>query len=231
MSNYLVFATGNKNKQFEIQNIIQQEMGKLKCLIHLHVKFIDLGDIPEIQSLHTEEVAVEKAKEAGIRLLQNTKFMESLGEYQNLFVLVDDTGLYAKTSPVNKVTYAGKGFPGALIKDFMKGIEGNPCEGMCQMFGGSMAHAQVTIGINNVATQNVYTATESDCGRISITPLYNPSHKSFGWDPCFIPNEVNGDKNNNRSYDMLTKKEKNETSMRSKAIIKAFHLVCDVLTS
>lgn len=231
MSNYLVFATGNKSKQVEIRSIIQQEMEKLKCSVNLQVIFIDLGDIPEIQSLHTHEVAIEKAKEAGKRL-QQMEFTKDIGHDDNIFVLVDDTGLYAKTSPINKITYTGKGFPGALIKDFMKSIEGNANEGICGMFGGSMAHAEVTIGIYNICDGSSDSATESDYGQISITPLYNPEHESFGWDACFIPNEINGNINkNSKSYDMLSRKEKNTTSMRSKAIIKAFHKICNILTT
>ena len=230
MTSHIVFVTGNKNKQKEISDIIFSKMVADKKPHNFKLHFINFPYMEEIQSVNTNKVSENKVQKAAECLKKETEFLKTLEPYKNIFILVDDTGLYAKTSPVNKITYTGKGYPGALIKDFVKSIEGNCCDGICNSFGGSMACTEVSIGIFNITTCIWDVVTELDYGHIPIEPKYDTTNKSFGWDPCFIPNTI-GDKKNEKhlSYDMLPSDIKNKYSMRSKAISSAYDKICSHL--
>lgn len=204
--------------------------GKRQSL-NLQLHFINFPYLEEIQSVQTSRVCKDKLMKAGEALRKETEYLKMLGPYHNIFVMVDDSGLYAKTSPKCDLTYEGKGFPGALIKDFIKSVEGDFCEGICKQFGGSSAIAEVSIGIYNIITDIDDVVTKMDYGYIPVEPKHNKEKENFGWDPCFVPNKIGQDDNTkNESYDMIPTSIKNQYSMRSKAISAAFDLVCSYLS-
>ena len=142
----LVFVTGNLNKVKQVEKY---------CHTSLQHKKIDL---PEIQSLDTEEVIEHKVKEA----------------YQQLHtpVLVEDVSL--------RFLALGK-LPGTFIKWFLQELAE---EGMCRLLDGytdRSAIAQVTYGLYDGKEVHMFTATAN--GTIADTPRGN----SWGWNQIFIP--------------------------------------------
>ena len=232
--NHLIFVTGNAKKQTEISDIIMQEFTKSKfygTALSLHF-YKPSKDIPEIQSINTSEVAEAKAITTAKIIEEDVEFMKSLQPCQNIYVLVDDTGLYAKTSPLLRKTFNGIGYPGALIKHYMHSSE-DPCKTICQEFGGSIAFAEVSIGIHNITLNHSYHATGRVEGYIPFEPLYNTNGENFGFDPCFVPRMNNFDETESSdefhlyyketSYAQL--KDKNKYSMRKIAICKALEQI------
>lgn len=211
----IYFVTGNENKQLEIKNIIVDE-SKNYPNFEFNLHFIKPSvDIPEIQSTDVITVVENKVSEVA-----KTINLEELDE--NAFIVVDDTGYYSHEMPINKVTFSGKGYPGALIKDLMKSTQldnQSPSEAICRMFGKSDAMVEVGLGIFNCYSHKVSHVSGKDIGKVPKSPQFGD--RSFGWDPCFVPNKI-GDEVNKKSlsYAQLTEKQKNSCSMREKAIVK-----------
>lgn len=229
--NHLVFVTGNLNKQEEIREIMKEEFSKdrfYENALQLHF-YNPKEEIHEIQSINTSEVAHQKAIDVAKVIEADQEFMKTFNSAKNIYVMVDDTGLYAKTSPINRKTYANLGYPGALIKNYMSSIESDPCKAICHEFGGSVAFAECSIGFHNIILNTTDCVTYTTDGYIPVTPKYNETHDDFGWDPCFVPRRDNFDLYDdsdpfnefykNESYSQM--KNKNTYSMRNKAIGRA----------
>lgn len=235
MTNHVIFVTGNKTKQTEISNIFFQEFIKNNTISNIQLHFYNLKTIiPEIQSINTMEVAIHKASEASKIILMDTEYIKQFKSYNNIYVLVDDTGLYSKTSPINKITYDGLGYPGALIKQFTDNIDGNSCNAICNAFGGSIANVQVSIGIYNLKQNITSVVNGKIIGYIPVFPQYDKDGNGFGFDPCFIPNIMSetGDMIlGNKSYAEMSQSEKNQISARKIAIINAIKQIQISLTS
>lgn len=155
----------------------------------MELKFYQpIKKIPELQSINTIDVAKHKAKEATAIMLLDADFMSSIKSYSNTYVLVWHYGLYAKMSPINKITYKDLGYPGSLIMNYMNSIDGDPREALCQQFGGSPATAECSIGIHNLKSNEIYSTTSSASGYIPIKPSSNINTINCGWNNCFVPN-------------------------------------------
>lgn len=233
--NHFVFVTGNPDKQEEIREIIMEQFTKDKFYgtsLSLHF-YEPKEELEEIQSIDTSKVAIQKALDAGKMILADKEFMESLLPANNIYVMVDDTGLYSKTSPVNRKTYTGLGYPGALIKHFMDSVSGNKCEHICQQFGGSVAFAECSIGFHNILKNTVDCTCTTVEGYIPMEPMYQVGGDNFGWDPCFVPkrNTFDSYETGDKFYDFYTEvsyaqmTEKNQYSMRNGAIRRALDLI------
>lgn len=146
----VVFVTSNEAKVREAGEILG-----------VRVEQVSL-DLPEIQALDVEEVAVAKAESA----------YRALGEPAHP-VLVEDSGL-----AIN----AWRGLPGALTKWFMMTV-GN--EGLCRMLDAGAdrsAKAVAVVAIADAGSVRVFRGEVQ--GEVSHEPK---GTGGFGWDPIFIP--------------------------------------------
>lgn len=146
----VVFVTGNRAKA--------EQLG-----LHLAHKVDHRDfDLPEIQSLSLEEVAVDKARRASA-LLQ--------AEGTDAIVLVEDTSL----------VFHGFGeLPGPFIKWFLNDI-GN--EGLCDLVSTDRrATAEVMFVLCYKDCVRTYHAKME--GTVALQPV---GDKGFGWDPIFVP--------------------------------------------
>jgi len=144
MHNFL-FVTHSQNKLAEAERFLGRK------LQHYGL------DLPELQLMDVEEVAVHKVKYAHA-VLQRP-------------VLVDDTGLYID---------AWNGLPGALVKWFMQRTGDR---GLCEMMRGfeeRTARAKTVLATFN-DTLNIYVGTLE--GTIAPEPI----GEGYSWETIFIP--------------------------------------------
>lgn len=176
------FATTNKNKLSEAREILGIEVIETPL------------EIPEIQSLKSEEVAVAKA-EAYFKVLKHPLFIEDVSLSFNSL----------------------GGLPGTYINDFSKAL-GNP--GLCDLLNESAdrsAVAKTTLVYINEDGHHVFVGEVK--GSIAVSPR---GDTNFGWDPIFIPDghtqtfaEMGSDEKNNVSMRRLAL-EKLKTFLGSK---------------
>jgi len=165
----MIFVSGNKNKFSELSDIFSKH--------NIVLEKVDF-DLPEIQSISVKDVVNEKIRYAYEKINQP--------------VIVEDTGLYITSKPMN-------GFPGALIKFYYDCLGVN---GICEKNGGNNAYCETVIGYHD--GEQILTFSGIVEGNISREPLYG--NFGFGWDPIFIP------KNYNLSFAQI--EDKNKISMR-----------------
>ena len=145
----MIFATGNENKLKEAGDILK-----------IDIKGTEL-EIPEIQSLDTEQVALAKAR-AYFAQLKEPLFVED----------------------ISMVIHAWNGLPGTYINDFMRSL-GN--EGILRLMKNEedrSAYVQATIVyIDNQSIEHTFS------GRVdgSITEEERGDN-GWGFDPIFTPN-------------------------------------------
>ncbi|MCL4375436.1 non-canonical purine NTP pyrophosphatase [Candidatus Marsarchaeota archaeon] len=141
----LTFVTGNESKFREACQILG--MGLAKTSLKLS----------EVQSLSVEEVSIEKARSAFLKLRKP--------------LIVEDTGLY-----INSLN----GFPGALIRWF----ELVGYEKICSLLpeDGRSAYAETCVTF--ISENALETFVGRINGRIASSP--RGSH-NFGWDVIFEP--------------------------------------------
>jgi XTP/dITP diphosphohydrolase len=122
--------------------------------------------------------------------------MIDLDEYGVDGIMIEDTGLHI---------YDIDGFPGALIKFYHRDY-GN--ERICKFHKGSKARAVTCIGYyGKEVGSDIYT------GSIDGVIADVPSGEGFGWDPVFyLPEKC-------KTLGQMTAKEKNDISMRAKALM------------
>lgn len=145
--NKITFITGNAAKAEQLGRHLNYPVEHLKL------------DLPEIQSLHLEEIVEHKAKEA----------------YKQIHspVLVEDTSLVF--SALGKL-------PGPLIKWFLTELKN---EGLCKLldvYKDRSAVARVVFGCYDGDKLQMFDGEIK--GRIAESPRGN---EGFGWDPIFIP--------------------------------------------
>jgi XTP/dITP diphosphohydrolase len=140
-------------------------------------------ELDEIQSTNVEDVSIHKAHQAYEILKQP--------------VIVEDTGLYIED--IN-------GFPGALIKFYMRDIG---CAGICSYHQLSKARAETVISYHDGNIIRVFKGEIK--GSISTKPL---GDNGFGWDTIFIP------EGHSKTFAQMTTDEKNAISMRHIALNK-----------
>lgn len=147
----VIFATTNQDKISEARSILKIEIEPLGL------------EIPEIQSLDPDQVAIQKAKD----------YFQKVGKP----LFVEDVAL----------TFRGLGaLPGTYISDFSKTL-GN--DGLIKLLSQSTdrsAVALTTLAYIN-APDNVMTFKGVVEGQIVKQPK---GDGGFGWDPIFMPNGI-----------------------------------------
>ncbi|MBW4654655.1 MAG: non-canonical purine NTP pyrophosphatase [Kaiparowitsia implicata GSE-PSE-MK54-09C] len=115
-------------------------------------------DLPELQSVDVEEVAVHKVKHANHVLKRP--------------VLVDDTGLYID---------AWNGMPGALVKWFMQRVHDQGICDMMRQFEVRSARAKTVLATCDETLINVY------IGVVEGSIASEPRGDGYSWETIFIP--------------------------------------------
>ena len=142
-------------------------------------------DLDEIQSTDVSEVTLHKVRQA-YEILKKP-------------LIVEDTGLYI--DDIN-------GFPGALIKFYMRDVG---CNGISAYHQLSPARAETVIGYHNGSEIQLFKGVIR--GKISQSPR---GSNGFGWDTIFIPEG----KYNGLTFAEMADYEKNAVSMRRIALNK-----------
>lgn len=144
-----LFVTHSQNKLAEAERFLDMK------LQHYGL------DLPELQSVDVEEVAVHKVKYA-YSVLQRP-------------VMVDDTGLYID---------AWNGLPGALVKWFMQRVGDRGICDMMRGFAERTARAKTVLAtIDDEVNLNIYVGTVE--GTIAPEPT---GGGGYSWETIFIPN-------------------------------------------
>lgn len=145
----LTFITGNAEKA--------TQLGRHLAFDVAHKKL----DVPEIQSLDLEEVALDKAKRAY--------------EILSTPVLVEDTAL----------TFTALGsLPGPLIKWFLIALGNDGLTKLLDGYTDRSAKAEVCFVLCDAGGTHLFKGSRS--GTIAERPR---GEKGFGWDPIFIPED------------------------------------------
>lgn len=163
-----------------------------------NLKMLNIKDIPEIQSLDINEIISYKLKEAKEKLSDS-----------DCLIIVEDTGLYLN---------ALNGFPGPLIKFLLKSIGNDGIFNICNKLENYTAEATTSFGLYNSNKDDIsfYSAT------IKGTITAPKGDHGFGWDQIFIPDGCD-----KTFAEMETIEEKNNFSMRFKALNKLFERLTD----
>lgn len=143
----ITFVTGNADKVRELENYLDIVVNQQKL------------DLPEMQSLDLEAVAIAKAQKA----------YELLG----IPVLVEDTAL----------TFSALGrLPGPFIKYFFESLQN---EGLVKLLNNFEKREAIAIACFALADKNgVQAFVGETLGLISDKPR---GEEGFGWDAIFIP--------------------------------------------
>lgn len=158
-------------------------------------KFEEISKIlPLVEQLDLDlpEIQSIDAKE-----IIQAKLNEALKHKQAEFI-VEDTSLYLESL---------NGLPGPLIKWFMKTIGNEGLSNLAYKLGNTKAEAKTLIGYVDSSKQVHYFE-----GSIKGNIIFPKGQSTFGWDTIFQPEGYS------KSFAELTKKEKNEISMRRKAL-------------
>jgi len=174
-------------------------------------KFLEVKSmLPEVEQL---ELDLEEIQETDAHKIIQAKLKEALRQHKGPF-MVEDTSLYIKSL---------NGLPGPLIKWFLQklGNEGiwrisdktflekSKIEEIGNDLKSNLAEAKTIIGYAKDA-DNIHFFEGSIKGEI-VKPT---GETNFGWDPIFKP------ENHNKSFQQMTKEEKNQVSMRKLAVEK-----------
>jgi non-canonical purine NTP pyrophosphatase (RdgB/HAM1 family) len=152
-------ASNSNLKQIYVVTSNKGKLKELTALLGIKLRVADI-DLPEIQSISVEEVAIDKAMRAYAEVGKT--------------VLVEDTGLYIDFF---------NGFPGALIKWVYNAIGNDGICGMMKNAKTKKAYAETCVCIYDGLKLKVFTSKLS--GIIVDSPRGN---KDFGWGPIFQPN-------------------------------------------
>jgi inosine/xanthosine triphosphate pyrophosphatase family protein len=229
---HLVFINENSENTKDIINIVNSTLSsiitnnfKLKFKIHL----FDI-EVPKIQSTSTVKVANDKVRLATTLMDNNGYFAGMYAENDEIYILVEDTGFYCQTKKVNNkiINHSDSGFPGALMKFYMSGFctteEANQI--FCMEYGNQICHIETTIAIMHFKANKVITISKQDFGKVANSPQNSLTGKSFEWDPVFVPDETNGQKNESKiSYAQLSKGQKYISSIRKNAFSEAIQTI------
>lgn len=157
----------------------------------LEVKSI-LGNITQLE-LDLPEIQSLDAKE----IIQD-KLKEAIKKHSGPFI-VEDTSLYLDCM---------NSLPGPLIKWFLKTIGNDGLHHIAKSYNNFNAEARTLIGYYNVGKIEFFE------GIVKGTIVSSTGSTDFGWDPIFQPD------GHQESFQQMTKKEKNQISMRRLAVEK-----------
>lgn len=160
-------------------------------------KFLEVKSIiPEIKRFN---INLEEIQENDAYKIIQSKLLQAL-KHKKGFLIIEDTSLYLDCL---------NGFPGPLIKWFLDKIGVEGIYNLTQKFGNNKAQAKTIIGYAK-SKKEIFFFEGVIQGKI-VKPSGPPT---FGWDPIFKPNGYN------KTFQEMTKEEKNEISMRRLALNK-----------
>lgn len=152
--------------------------------------------IPEVEQL---EIDLEEIQETDAQKIIQAKLREALKHHKGSFI-IEDTSLYLDCLG---------GLPGPLIKWFMQKLGVKGISAIAEKMKNNRAEAKTIIG---------YAKNEKDIhffeGSIKGEIVKPSGETTFGWDPIFKPNGYD------KTFQEMTKEEKNQISMRRIAVEK-----------
>jgi non-canonical purine NTP pyrophosphatase (RdgB/HAM1 family) len=177
--------------------MVYQEKEKIYFITGNKNKFLEVKSMmPEIEQLKLD---LEEIQETDARKIIEAKLKKALEHHEGPLI-VEDTSLYLNGM---------NGLPGPLIKWFLEKLGVDRIYHITKKLDNTQAEAKTIIGY--VSNEKKISFFE---GSIK-GEIVKPSGKTnFGWDPIFKPEGYN------KTFQEMTKEEKNEISMRRKAIEK-----------
>lgn len=160
-------------------------------------KFLEIKKIiPEIEQL---EIDLDEIQETDAKKIIEHKLKEALKHKKAEFI-IEDTSLYLEC--LNNL-------PGPLIKWFLQSLGNKGIYNLVDKLGNTKAEAKTIIGFAK-NEKEIYFFEGSIKG--NIVPVSGET--SFGWDPIFQPEGYN------KTFQQMSKEEKNKISMRAIAAEK-----------
>ena len=158
-------------------------------------KFEEFEEILDVE-LERKDIELDEIQAVEIEKVIEDKLNKAYKKF-NKPLIVDDTGIFVG---------AWNRLPGALSRFFMEKL-GN--EKICEMLGEERrATVETYVGYKDKENTEIFRGVAE--GRIAE----EPKGEGFGWDPIFIPKE------HKKTFGEMSKEEKNEISMRKKALEK-----------
>ena len=158
-------------------------------------KFLEVKAIlPYVEQL---ELDLEEIQEIDAHKIIEAKMQEAKKHHKGNFI-IEDTSLYLDCL---------NGLPGPLIKWFLQKLGNGGIYKIVEKFGDNKAEAKTLIGFSD-NSGNIQFFQGIVKGEI-VKPS---GETSFGWDPIFQP------KGYKKTFQEMTKEEKNKISMRSMAV-------------
>lgn len=155
--------------------------------------------IPSISKLKMNK-EIPEIQSLDAREVVRAKIEEVQKTYRGLEIIIEDTSLCFDC-------LKGK-LPGPYIKDFLKTFGNDGIYDLVNRYGNYGATARTIIGYGNGSMVEFFEGSVN--GKI-VSPT---GETSFGWDPIFMPDGYD------RTFQQMTREEKNEISMRRIAVEK-----------
>lgn len=152
--------------------------------------------LPEIKQL---QIDLEEIQETDAHKIIQAKLLQAL-KHKKAHFIIEDTSLYLDC--IN-------GLPGPLIKWFLEKIKIEGIYNLTKKLGNNKAQAKTIIGYAKSKKEILFFE-----GMIEGEIVKSSGPTTFGWDPIFKP------KGYNKTFQEMTKKEKNNISMRKVAVEK-----------
>lgn len=152
--------------------------------------------LPSVEQLNID---LPEIQEIDAKEIIKQKLLEALNHSVGEFI-VEDTSLYLDCL---------NGLPGPLIKWFLKTIGNKGLAEIAEKLGNSGAEAKTIIGYAK-NHEEIYFFEGTIKGKI----IFPQGETNFGWDPIFLPDGYQ------KTFAEMSREEKNEISMRRKALDK-----------
>lgn len=164
-------------------------------------KYEEVREILDEHNVEQVVIDIDEIQEIDAHKIIENKLSQAGKKYGiGKTFIVEDTSLYLDCL---------NGLPGPLIKWFLQTIGNEGLFDIAKRYNNFKAEAKTIIGFSKGDGDNLFFE-----GKIKGN-ICSPKLKSkFGWDPIFIPN------GKDKSFAEMSKKEKNEISMRRIALEK-----------
>ena len=160
-------------------------------------KFLEIKSmLPEVEQINLD---LEEIQEIDAHKIIQAKIKEAFNHQDGCF-LVEDTSLYLE---------AINGLPGPFIKWFLQKLGNQGIFNIAKKLGNTKAEAKTIIGYAENPGDIIF--FEGSIRRELVEPS---GETTFGWDPIFKPEGYN------KTFQQMTKEEKNMISMRKIAVEK-----------
>jgi inosine triphosphate pyrophosphatase len=152
--------------------------------------------LPEVEQLNIDVPEIQ-GTDAHVII---KKKLETARRHKKARFIVEDTSLYMDCLG---------GLPGPLIKWFLKSVGNDGLANLAKKLGNPSAQAKTIIGYSRADGRTKF--VEGVLKGEIVSPR---GDSDFGWDPIFQP------EGHEKTFAQMTKKEKNEISMRRHALNK-----------